>query len=252
MAISSKRTYATCLASQVCCSQNPCPYDRPLLTHASTGDIHTLKGRSGLFSVGSQGPEAHKDLFEPSECLWQVGGLILHVILPLLPSCWGFSFDPGHITRWSIPKSDWLYSLQPKMEKVYTVNKNKTWSWPWLRSRTIYWKEITLKLKKVEKTTRPFRSDLNQIPYDCTVEVTKRFKGLDLINREPEVLWMEVHDIVHDVVIKTVPKEKKCKKAEWLSEEVLQIAEKKRSERQRRKGKIYPSECRVPKNSKGR
>ena len=107
-------------------------------------------------------------------------------------------------------------------------------------------------MKKVEKTTRPFRSDLNQIPYDYTVEATKRFKGLDLIDREPEVLWMEVHDIVQDVVIKTVPKEKKCKKAKWLSKEVLQIAEKKRSERQRRKGKIYPSECRVPKNSKGR
>ena len=68
----------------------------------------------------------------------------------------------------------------------------------------------------------------------------------------PEELWMEVHDIVQEAVIKTSPKKKKCKKAKWLSEEDLQIAEKKRSKRQRRKGKIYPSECRVPENSKER
>ena len=106
-------------------------------------------------------------------------------------------------------------------------------------------------MKKVQKTTRPFRYDLNQIPYDFTVEVTNRFKGLDLIDRVPEELWMEVHDIVQEAVIKTVPKEKKCKKAKWLSEEAFQ-REKKRSERQRRKGKIIPFECRVPKNSKER
>ena len=73
-------------------------------------------------------------------------------------------------------------------------------------------------MKKVGKTTRPFRYDLNQIPYDYTVEVTKRFKGLDLIDREPEVLWTEVHDIVQEAVIKTIPKRKKFKKAKWLSE----------------------------------
>jgi len=106
-------------------------------------------------------------------------------------------------------------------------------------------------LKKVQKTTRPFRYDLNQIPYDFTVEVTNRFKGLDLIDRLPEELWMEVHDIVQEAVIKTVHKKKKCKKEKWFSEEALQIAEK-RSKRQRRKGKIHPSECRVPKNSKER
>ena len=83
-------------------------------------------------------------------------------------------------------------------------------------------------MKKVGKTTRPFRYDLNQIPYDYTVEVTKRFKGLDLIDRDPEVLWMEVYDIVQKVVIKTVPKEKKCKKAKWLSQKTLQIAMKRR------------------------
>ena len=70
-----------------------------------------------------------------------------------------------------------------------------------------------LKLKKVRKTTRPFRFDLNQIPYDYTVEVTNRFKGSDLMCRVPEELWMEVHGIVQEVVIKTIPKKKKCKKA---------------------------------------
>ena len=76
-------------------------------------------------------------------------------------------------------------------------------------------------MKKVGKTTRPFRYDLNQIYYDYTVEVTNRFKGLDLIERVPEKLWMEVHDIVQEAVIKTIPKKKKCKKTEWLSEEAL-------------------------------
>ena len=101
------------------------------------------------------------------------------------------------------------------------------------------------------KTTGPFRYDLNLIPYDYTVEMTKRFKGLDLTERVLEELWTEVQDIVHQARIKTIAKKKKCKKAKWLSEEALQIAEKRR-ERQRRKGEIYPSECRVPKNSKER
>ena len=83
-------------------------------------------------------------------------------------------------------------------------------------------------MKKVGKTTRPLRYDLNQIPFDYTVEVTNRFKGLDLIHRVPEELWTEVHDIVQEEGIKTIPKKKKCKKAKWLSEEALQIAEKRR------------------------
>ena len=116
------------------------------------------------------------------------------------------------ITRWSTPKSDWLYSLQQKMEKLYTVNKNKTRSWLWLRSWTPYC-QIQLKLKKTGETARPFRYDLNQIPYDYTEEVTNRFKGLDLIPRVPEELWMEVHDILQETLIKTAPKKKKCKKA---------------------------------------
>ena len=108
--------------------------------------------------------------------------------------------------------------------------------------------KFRLKLKKVGKTTRPFKYDLNQIPYDYTVEVRNRFKGLDLTE-----LQMEVCDIVQKAVIKTVPKKKKCKRAKWLSDEALQTAiKKKRGERQRRKGKIQPFECRVPKKSKER
>ena len=80
--------------------------------------------------------------------------------------------------------------------------------------------------KKVGKPSRPSRYDLNQIPYNFTEEVTNRFKGLNLIDRVPEELWMEVHDIVQEAVIKTIPKKKKCKKAKWLSEEALQIVEK--------------------------
>ena len=83
-------------------------------------------------------------------------------------------------------------------------------------------------MKKVRKSSRPFRYDLNQIPYDYTMEVTNRFKGLDLIDRVPEELWTEVRDIVQEAVLKTIPKKKKCKKAKWLSEEALQIAEKRR------------------------
>ena len=88
-------------------------------------------------------------------------------------------------------------------------------------------------MKKVGKTTRPFRYDLNQIPYDYTVEVRNRVKGLDLIDRVPAELWMEVHDIVQETGIKTIPMEKKCKEAKWLSEEALQIAVKSKGEKER-------------------
>ena len=79
-------------------------------------------------------------------------------------------------------------------------------------------------MKKVGETTRPFRYDLNQIPYDYTVKVRNRFKGLDLIDRVPDGLWTEVRDTVQETGINTIPMEKKCKKAKWLSEEALQIA----------------------------
>ena len=81
--------------------------------------------------------------------------------------------------------------------------------------------KFRLELKKVGKTTRPFRYHLNQIPYDYTVEETNRFKGLDLLDKVLKKLWMEVHDIVQKARIKTIPKEKKSKKAKWLSEEAL-------------------------------
>ena len=94
-------------------------------------------------------------------------------------------------------------------------------------------------MKKVGKTTRPFRYDLNQIPYDYTVEVRNIFKGLDLIDRVPDELWIEVHDIVQEAGIKSIPMEKKCKKAKWLSEEVLQIAVKRREEKSKGKKERY-------------
>ena len=88
--------------------------------------------------------------------------------------------------------------------------------------------KFRFKLKKVEETTRPFKYDLSQIPYDYTVEVTNRFQGLDLIDRVPEELWREVCEIVQGTVIKIISKKKKCKNAKWLPEEALQIAEKRR------------------------
>ena len=110
-----------------------------------------------------------------------------------------------------------LYS-QPKQDQELTVAQimnsllpNSHWKW-----------------RKVGKTTRPFRYDLNQIPYDYTVEVRNRLKGLDLIDRVPDELWNEVHNIVQETEIKTIPMEKKCKKAKWLSGEALQIAVKRR------------------------
>ena len=91
--------------------------------------------------------------------------------------------------------------MQVKIEKLYTVRKKQD--------------------QKVGKTTRPFKYDLNQIPCSHTVEMTNGFKVLDLIDRVPEELWTEVHDIVEEAVIKTIPKKKKCKEAKWLSKEAL-------------------------------
>ena len=109
-------------------------------------------------------------------------------------------------------------------------------------------------MKKVGKTTRPFWDDLNQIPLDYTVEVMNRFKGLDLVDRVPDELWTEAHNIVQEMVIKTLPKKKKCKKAKWWSDEAFQIAEERREvkSKQGRKGKINQTECRVPENNKER
>ena len=95
--------------------------------------------------------------------------------------------------------------------------------------------KLRLKLKKVEKTTRQFRYDLNQIPYDYAAEVRNRVKGLDLIDRGPEKLWMQVCNIVRETAVKTIPKKKKCKKPKWLSEEDLQIAVKKKEKQKTKK-----------------
>ena len=92
-------------------------------------------------------------------------------------------------------------------------------------------------MKKIGKTTRPLSHDLNQIPHDYTVEVRNRFKELDLIDRMPDELWMEIHDIVQETGIKNIPMGKKCKKAKWLSEEALQIAVKRREAKAKEKRK---------------
>ena len=94
-------------------------------------------------------------------------------------------------------------------------------------------------MTKVGKTVRPFKYDLNQIPYDYTVEVTNRFRGLDLVDKVPEKLHTEVHNIVQEAVTKIIPKKKKCKKAKWLSQEVLQIAEKRREVKGKRERERY-------------
>ena len=112
------------------------------------------------------------------------------------------------------------------MEKLYTVSKNKTRSCS--SDHELLIAKFRLKLKKVGKTTRLFRYDLNQIPHDYTVKVRNRFKGLDLIDRVPDELWTEVRNTVQETGIKTIPMEKKCKKVKWLSEEALQIAVKRR------------------------
>ena len=114
--------------------------------------------------------------------------------------------------------------MQSKIQKLYTVSKIKTRSGADCGSdHELLIAKFRLKLKKVGKTTRPLRYDLNKIPYDNILEVKNRFKGLDLIDRVPEELWMEVCDIVPEAVIKSIPKKNKCKKAKWLSEEDLTI-----------------------------
>ena len=131
---------------------------------------------------------------------------------PLIPFgvIYSFFFYDTHYSKLSLPPSIFPY-----------CNILNTFFLPLLFGHYIIDK-FRLKLKKVEKTTRPFRYDLNQIPYDYTLEVRNTFKRLDLIDRVPDELWMEVGDIVWETGIKTIPKKKKCKKAKWLSDEALQ------------------------------
>ena len=114
------------------------------------------------------------------------------------------------ISTWSTLKSDLLYSLQPNIQKLYTVTKNKTGT-DCGSDHELLIAKLRLKLKTVKKTTIAFRYDINQIPYDYTVEVINRFKGLDLIDRVTDELWTEVCNIVQEVVTKTIPKKKKGK-----------------------------------------
>ena len=112
--------------------------------------------------------------------------------------------------------------MPPKKEKLYTVSKTRLGA-DCGSDHELLIARFRLKLKKVEKTTRLFRYDLNQIPYDNTLEVRNRFKGLDLIDRVPDELWTKVRDTVQETGIKTIPKIKKCKKGKWLSEEALEL-----------------------------
>ena len=152
------------------------------------------------------------------------------------------------IARWPIPKSDWLYSLQPKIEKLYTVRKTRPGA-DWGSNHEPLIAKFSLKLKKVGKTTRPFRYNLSQIPYDYTVEVRNRCKVQYLIECLMNYGMRSV----------TLYQRQRSRPSPWKRNAKKQMAvwggltnswEKKRSERQKRKGKIYPSECRVPKNSK--
>ena len=131
------------------------------------------------------------------------------------------------ITRWSIPKSDLLHSCSQRWRSSTQSAKTRPGA-DCGSDHEYFIAKCRLKLKKVGKTIRPFRYDLNQIPYNYTVEGRNRFKGLDLIDRVPDELWTEVHDIVQGTGIKTIPKKKICKRAKWLSEEGLKIAVKRR------------------------
>jgi len=126
------------------------------------------------------------------------------------------------ITGWSTLKSDYYILCSQRWRSSIRSAKTRPGDDCGSDHKLLIAK-FRLKLKKVGKTTRPFRYDLNQIPYDYTVEVRNRFKGLDLIDRVPDELWIEVRDIEQKTGIKTIPMEKKCKKSKWLSEEALQI-----------------------------
>ena len=125
------------------------------------------------------------------------------------------------------------------MEKLYIVSETRLGA-DCGSDHELLIVKFRLKLRKVGKTTRPFRYDRNQLPYNYKVEVTNRFKGLDLKDRMPEELWTEVCDIVQEAVIKTIPKKKKCKKAKWLSDKALQIAEKRKTQKAKEERKDTP------------
>ena len=131
------------------------------------------------------------------------------------------------MTRWPTPKSDWYILWSQRWRSCIRSAKTRPRA-DCGSDHELLIAKLRLKLKKVGKTTRPFRNGLNQIPYDYTVEVTNWFKELDLINRVPDELWTEVCDIVQETGIKTILRKINEKKAKWLPEEALQIAVKRR------------------------
>ena len=143
------------------------------------------------------------------------------------------------ITRWSTPKHqiDYILCIQRWRSSIQSTKTRPGADCG--SHHELFIAKFRLKLKKLGKTTRPLMYDLNQIPYDYTVEVRNRFKGLDLIDRVPEELWTEVCDIVEETGIKTIPIEKKCKKAKWLSEKALHIAVKRRDEKSKGEKERY-------------
>ena len=148
---------------------------------------------------------------------------------------------------WSIPKTD--YILCSWRSRCFIQSAKARPGADCGSNNELLIAKFRLKLKKVRKTTRSFMYHLNQIPYGYTVEVTCGFKGLDLVDRVPEKLWMEVHNIVQKVVTKTTPRRRNARRQSGF---LTNSWEKKRSERQRRKGKIYQIEFKVPDNSKER
>ena len=124
------------------------------------------------------------------------------------------------------------------MEKLYTVKETRPGA-DCGSDHELLIAKFRLKLKKVGKTAKSFWYDLNQIPYDYTMEMTDRFKGLDLVDRVPAELWTEICTIVQEIVTQNILKKKKCKKAKWLSEEALQIAEERREMKDKGEKEIY-------------
>ena len=141
------------------------------------------------------------------------------------------------ITRWSSSKSDWLFSLQLKMETLYTVSKNKTCCWLWLRSWSPYCQNQT-GIEERRENLWAIQVWPKSNPW-WLYSGGDRFQGLGLIDRVPKELWTEVHNIVQEAVAKTIPRKKKCKKARWLTKEVLQITEKRREAKGKRERQRY-------------
>ena len=156
---------------------------------------------------------------ENRTCFYHQSHPKLGVVFALAPSI--LYMD---ITRWSTLKSDYILCSQIWRSSIQSAKTRPRADCG--SDHELLIAKFRIKLKKVGKTTKPFRYDLNQIPYDYTLEVRNRFKGLDLIDRVSEELWTEVCDIVQEAGIKMIPEKKKYKKAKWLSEEALQIVEK--------------------------